>query len=239
MIDEQEMSVADRLAAVNQRIAEALERAGRPHDAAGLIAVSKRHPASAIREAMAAGQKRFGENYLQEALEKISLLGHETIEWHFIGALQSNKSRAVAEHFDWVHTIDRIQIAERLSRQRPTDWPPLRVCIQVNVDGEASKSGVNIDQLLPLALRIAELPRLELRGLMSIPAPVADDTTQTTTLRRRPHALLARELQRLNQAGLQLDTLSMGMSDDLEEAIVEGATLVRVGTAIFGSRPSK
>jgi hypothetical protein len=197
--------------------------------------VSKTFPAAAVRAAYAADQRVFGENYVQEGVDKVANLATELagapIEWHFIGPLQSNKTRPVAEHFDWVHGIDRLKIAERLSEQRPADLPPLNVCIQVNVSGEESKSGVTPAQAAELARAVASLPHLKLRGLMSIPEPVAGFAAQ-----RAPHRALRFLLERLNAQGLALDTLSMGMSGDLEAAIAEGATLVRVGTAIFGER---
>jgi pyridoxal phosphate enzyme (YggS family) len=198
-----------------------------------LLAVSKTFGPDAVREALAAGQHRFGENYVQEALDKIAALGdvRAQIQWHLIGPLQSNKTRAVAEAFDWVHSVDRLKIAQRLSEQRPPDLPPLQVCLQINISGEASKSGLAPDEVLPVALAVAALPRLTLRGLMAIPEPAGDREVQ-----RVPHRRL-RELQmRLVAAGLRLDTLSMGMTADLEAAVLEGATIVRVGTAIFGGR---
>ena len=198
-----------------------------------LLAVSKTFAAGAVREAFAAGQRGFGENYVQEALAKIEVLAdlRPAIEWHLIGPLQSNKTRAVAEAFDWVHSVDRLKIAERLAAQRPADRAPLQVCLQVNVSGETSKSGIAPDELPVLARAVATLPRLRLRGLMSIPEPAGDFEAQ-----RRPHRRLRELLEALNREGLALDTLSMGMSADLEAAIAEGATLVRVGTAIFGGR---
>jgi pyridoxal phosphate enzyme (YggS family) len=198
-----------------------------------LLAVSKTFGPDAVREALAAGQHRFGENYVQEALDKIAALAdvRAQIQWHLIGPLQSNKTRAVAEAFDWVHSVDRLKIAQRLSEQRPPDLPPLQVCLQINISGEASKSGLAPDEVLPVALAVAALPRLTLRGLMAIPEPAGDRDVQ-----RVPHRRL-RELQmRLVAAGLRLDTLSMGMTADLEAAVLEGATIVRVGTAIFGGR---
>jgi pyridoxal phosphate enzyme (YggS family) len=207
--------------------------AGRPVSSVTLLAVSKTFGPDAVREALAAGQHRFGENYVQEALDKIAALAdvRAQIQWHLIGPLQSNKTRAVAEAFDWVHSVDRLKIAQRLSEQRPPDLPPLQVCLQINISGEASKSGLAPDEVLPVALAVAALPRLTLRGLMAIPEPAGDRDVQ-----RVPHRRL-RELQmRLVAAGLRLDTLSMGMTADLEAAVLEGATIVRVGTAIFGGR---
>ncbi|QEI05403.1 YggS family pyridoxal phosphate-dependent enzyme [Pigmentiphaga aceris] len=227
------MSIAEQLHAVRQRIAQAAAQHGRAPDTIELLAVSKTFSADAIRDAYAAGQHAFGESYVQEAVDKISTLADlpELVCWHFIGPLQSNKTRQVAAHFDWVHAIDRLKIAERLSEQRPVGLPPLQVCVQVNISGEASKSGVEPDQVAALAHAVAALPNLRLRGLMAIPAP-CDDPAQA----RAPFARLAALAQALRADGLDIDTLSMGMSDDLDAAIAEGATLVRVGTAIFGSR---
>jgi pyridoxal phosphate enzyme (YggS family) len=225
--------IAEHLHAVRQRIAQAAVQHGRAPDAIELLAVSKTFGVDAIREAYAAGQRAFGENYVQEALEKIAALVDlpEPLQWHFTGPLQSNKTRQVAASFAWVHAIDRLKIAERLSEQRPADMPPLQVCVQVNISGEASKSGVAPDELLDLARAVAALPHLRLRGLMAIPAP-CNDPAQV----RAPFARLAALADTLRAAGLPVDTLSMGMSDDLDAAIAEGATLVRVGTAIFGAR---
>jgi PLP dependent protein len=217
-----------------QRVAACLA-AGRPAQSVTLLAVSKTHPASAVREAFAAGERHFGENYVQEGLDKISALAdlRNQICWHLIGPLQSNKTRVVAEQFDWVHTVDRLKIAERLSAQRPAHLAPLQVCLQVNISQEVSKSGLAPDEVLSVARAVAALPGLHLRGLMAIPepAPVTDMAAQ-----RRPHAALAQLLQTLQQQGLAVDTLSMGMSADMAAAILEGATIVRVGTAIFGAR---
>lgn len=196
-----------------------------------LLAVSKTWPADSVREAAAAGQRVFGENYVQEGVAKVEALAGLGLEWHFIGPLQSNKTRLVANSFAWVHSIDRLKIAERLSEQRDVHLPPLEVCIQVNVSGEASKSGVAPDDLPELARAVAALPRLRLRGLMAIPEPTSD-----VALQRARFASLRQLRDQLNAGGLQLDTLSMGMSDDLEAAIAEGSTMVRVGTAIFGGR---
>lgn len=198
-----------------------------------LLAVSKTFPAAAVREAYRAGQRAFGESYLQEALDKIESLGDLPLEWHFIGPLQSNKTRAIAENFSWVHGVDRLKIAERLSAQRPQHLPPLNVCIQVNVSGERSKSGVAPQELMPLARQVAQLPQLKLRGLMAIPAPESDVAAQ-----RVPFARLRELQQQLIAQGMALDTLSMGMSQDMVAAILEGATIVRIGSAIFGSRPA-
>lgn len=230
------VSIAQNLHEVRHRLVTACETAGRAVNDVHLLAVSKTCPASFIREAYAAGQRQFGENYVQEALEKIGDLAdlRQDIVWHLIGPLQSNKTRVVAEHFDWVHSVDRLKIAERLSEQRPGTLPPLQICLQVNVSGESSKSGVAPAELPALAQRIATLPRVQLRGLMSIPEPESDTAAQ-----RRPHRLLREMLVSLRAQGMDLDTLSMGMSADMEAAIYEGSTLVRVGTAIFGGRPRK
>ena len=213
------------------RIARAAEAAGRDVAEVRLLAVSKTWPADSVREAAAAGQCAFGENYVQEGAEKVDALAGLGLEWHFIGPLQSNKTRLVANRFVWVHSIDRLKIAERLSAQRDAHLPPLEVCIQVNVSGEASKSGVAPGELPELAHAVAGLPRLRLRGLMAIPEP-----TSNVALQRARFATLRQLRDQLNADGLALDTLSMGMSDDLEAAIAEGSTMVRVGTAIFGSR---
>jgi PLP dependent protein len=195
--------------------------------------VSKTKPDSAVREALAAGQHAFGENYVQEGLAKMAALAdlRPQLEWHLVGPLQSNKTRAVAEAFDWVHSVDRLKIAERLSAQRPAGLPPLNVCLQVNISGQASKSGLSADELPAVARAVAALPGLHLRGLMAVPEPTDD-----ATARHAPHRALGELLAGLNAQGLALDTLSMGMSDDLEAAVAEGATLVRVGSAVFGAR---
>ena len=232
-------TIASRLQAVNTRISEAARAAGRAPGEITLVAVSKSFPAGAIAEACAAGQNAFGENYAQEGVAKIAvlddLLGRRPesprLIWHYIGPMQSNKTRVIAEHFDWVHGIDRAKIAERLSASRPDEKPPLQVCIQVNVSGEASKSGVAPEAVLGLAHTIMRLPRLRLQGLMAIPEP-----TPETGLQRRRFRMLREIRDQLLQRGLSVNTLSMGMSDDLEAAIAEGATLVRVGRAIFGER---
>jgi hypothetical protein len=213
------------------RIAGAAVAAGRDPATVRLLAVSKTWPAESVREAVAAGQRAFGENYVQEGVAKVEALAGLGLEWHFIGPLQSNKTRLVANSFSWVHSIDRLKIAERLSEQRDVHLPPLNVCIQVNVSGEASKSGVAPADLPALARAVAALPRLRLRGLMAIPEPTSD-----VALQRARFASLRMLCDELNTAGLGLDTLSMGMSDDLEAAIAEGSTMVRVGTAIFGAR---
>ncbi|MBV8502004.1 MAG: YggS family pyridoxal phosphate-dependent enzyme [Paucibacter sp.] len=226
-------TIKDKLQETTARVESACAKAGRPVHSVTLLAVSKTFSATDIREAHAAGARRFGENYVQEGLEKIQALAdlRADIEWHLIGPLQSNKTRPVAEAFDWVHSVDRLKIAQRLSEQRPGAMAPLNVCIQVNISGEASKSGAAPGEVPALARAIAQLPRLRLRGLMAVPEPAADLESQ-----REPHRALARLQRELVADGLALDTLSMGMSADLEAAIFEGATLVRVGTAIFGKR---
>jgi pyridoxal phosphate enzyme (YggS family) len=227
-------ALPESLASARERLRRALEDAGRSPTSATLLAVSKTKPAEMLREAWQHGQREFGENYLQEALDKQAALEDlDGIVWHFIGPLQSNKTRAVAEQFAWVHSVDRLKIAKRLSEQRPAALPPLNVCLQVNISREASKSGVLPEDALALAQEVATLPGLSLRGLMAIPAPA-----ETLEAQRQPLAALRQLLEEL-QAALPeapLDTLSMGMSDDLEAAVLEGATLVRLGTAIFGAR---
>lgn len=226
-------SIELKLQQLRQRIADACTRAQRPVQSVTLLAVSKTFDADAVRAAHAAGCRAFGENYVQEALAKIDALAElrSRIEWHLIGPLQSNKTREVAAAFDWVHTVDRLKIAERLSAQRPVHLPALNVCVQVNVSGEASKSGVSPGELPSLARAVAALPHLRLRGLMSIPEPVEDFEAQ-----RAPHRRLHGLFDALRDDGLALDTLSMGMSADLEAAIAEGATMVRIGSALFGAR---
>lgn len=224
-------AIADNLQAVHSRIALAAAAAGRSPDTVRLLAVSKTWPLSCVLEAAEAGQHAFGENYVQEGIDKIAAIRGRNLEWHFIGPLQSNKSRPVAEHFDWVHSIERLKIAERLSAQRPAYLQPLQVCIQVNVSGEASKSGCAPDEAPALCKSIAALPGLRLRGLMAIPEPTDDLGAQ-----RLPFRQLREIYEHVRAAGLPLDTLSMGMSHDLEAAIAEGATIVRIGTAIFGER---
>jgi hypothetical protein len=223
--------ISTQLSAVRERIQAACRAAGRPPETVALLAVSKTFGADAVQAAFEAGQAAFGENYIQEAVEKITTLRHLPLEWHCIGPVQSNKTRLVAEYFDWVHTVDRLKIAQRLSEQRPAGLPPLRVCIQVNVDGGPTKSGVTPDDALALALAVAKLPRLRLRGLMCIPEPAPDFGTACEVFKKAGALLEA-----LNRQGLALDTLSMGMSADLEAAIASGSTLVRVGSAIFGAR---
>jgi len=229
-------TLQDRITAVRTRMNTACALVQRDPRQVGLICVSKTQPAAAVREAHALGERHFGENYVQEALDKIAALAdlRPGLTWHFIGPLQSNKSRAVAEAFDWVHSVDSLKLARRLSEQRPAHLPSLQVCVQVNIDDEGSKSGVSPSEALALVDAIGALPRLQLRGLMSIPAPHPDPGY------RGAHDALAALLRAINQArGLQMDTLSMGMSNDLEAAVAAGATWVRVGTAVFGARPPK
>jgi PLP dependent protein len=225
--------IADNLQQVRTRIARACAQAGRAVESVTLLAVSKTFGPDAVREAVAAGERRFGENYVQEGIDKIAALAdlRAQIEWHLIGPLQSNKTRVVAEQFDWVHSVDRLKIAQRLAEQRPAHLPPLQVCLQVNISGEPSKSGLQADEVAEVALAVAALPRLRLRGLMAIPEPAADLAAQRAA-HRALHALLAT----LQGRGLALDTLSIGMSADLEAAVAEGATIVRIGSAIFGAR---
>ena len=224
-------TIADNVTQVSSRIHAAAVAAHRDEHSVQLLAVSKTKPAAAVREAYAAGIRDFGENYLQEALGKQLELADLPLIWHFIGPIQSNKTRAIAEHFDWVHSVDRLKIAQRLSEQRPADLPPLNICIQVNVSGEASKSGCTPADLPALANAISQLPRLKLRGLMAIPEPTEDRAAQDAAFAA---------VQSLQAGlGLPLDTLSMGMSHDLESAIAMGATWVRIGTALFGTRGSQ
>jgi hypothetical protein len=226
-------SITANLQAVRERVAVAVRAAGRPADAVRVVAVSKTIAADAVREAASGGQRDFGENYVTEGVEKIRELASLGLTWHYIGPIQSNKTRLIAEHFDWVHSIDREKIAARLSQARDARQAELQVCIQVNVSDEASKSGVAPAEAASLARAVAGLPRLRLRGLMTIPEPTPDVRVQ-----RGRFAQLRELRDELNRRGFELDTLSMGMSADLEAAIVEGATLVRVGTAIFGERKS-
>lgn len=221
-------TIAENIAKVGARIREAAQASQRNFADIGLLAVSKTKPADAIREAHAAGVCDFGENYLQEALEKQTQLADLPLIWHFIGPIQSNKTRPIAEHFDWVHSVDRLKIAQRLSEQRPAHLPALNICLQVNVSGEDSKSGCSPEELTALARAVVALPNLRLRGLMAIPEPTDDVAAQ--------HAAFARLRQLRDELALNLDTLSMGMSHDLEAAIAEGATWVRIGTALFGAR---
>ena len=231
-------SIHDNLQAVRERIAHAAAAVGRDPSSVTLLAVSKTHPAAMVEQALAAGQRTFGENYVQEATEKMDALagslGKErarALEWHFIGPLQSNKTRPVAERFDWVHSLESEKVARRLSDQRPAGMAALNVLVQVNVSGEASKSGISPAEVAGLAAVIAPLSGLKLRGLMAIPEPTAD-----TGLQRSRFSEVKRLMEKLRFQGFELDTLSMGMSDDMEAAIAEGATMVRVGTAIFGAR---
>ena len=221
-------TIADNIGLVSQRIRAAADAVQRDASSIHLLAVSKTKPVQAVREAYAAGLRDFGENYLQEALGKQADLTDLPLSWHFIGPIQSNKTRAIAEHFAWVHSVDRLKIAQRLSEQRPADLPPLNICIQVNVSGEASKSGCTPADLPALATAISALPRLKLRGLMAIPEPTEDRAEQDAAF------ATVRDLQA--SLNLALDTLSMGMSHDLESAIAQGATWVRIGTALFGAR---
>lgn len=225
------MEIATQLQQVMARIGSAAEQHGRSAEQVQLLAVSKTKPASMVQAAYAAGQRHFGENYLQDALEKIGALPLEGIVWHFIGAIQSNKTRTIAEHFDWVHGVDRLKIARRLGEQRPAQRGPLNLCIQINSSGEASKAGISFDELPELATAVAALPGVRLRGLMTLPAPA-----QALEQQRIPFRQLHEAMEQLNRQGLQLDTLSMGMSGDMEAAIAEGSTLVRIGTDIFGAR---
>jgi pyridoxal phosphate enzyme (YggS family) len=224
-------SIADNITRVQAQILAACQVAGCAPDSVQLLAVSKTWGTDAVRQAHAAGLTAFGENYIQEAVDKITALRDLPLQWHCIGPIQSNKTRLVAEHFDWVHSVDRLKIAQRLSEQRPPELPPLQVCIQVNVDGGDNKSGVSPEELPALALAVAALPRLQLRGLMTIPEPAETDA-QMRAVHRQAKDLF----EQLRAQGLPLDTLSMGMSADMAAAIAEGSTMVRVGTAIFGQR---
>ena len=225
------MNIQQSLAQVRLRIQAAEQHYQRLPGSVSLLAVSKTRPAEDLLQAIAAGQSCFGENYLQEALEKIAALEQYPLQWHFIGPIQSNKTRPIAEYFDWVHSVDRLKIAQRLSEQRPTHLPPLNICLQVNIDGEASKSGCSLQALPELVAQVATLPGLRLRGLMTIPEPQSEIEQQ-----RKPFCQLREAMTSLQQQGYELDTLSMGMSGDLEAAIAEGATMVRIGTDIFGAR---
>lgn len=231
-------TISEQLVRVQAQIAQACQRAGRPADSVALLAVSKTFPATAVAEAAQAGQRAFGENYLQEAVDKMAnpaLAPWPDLEWHCIGPIQSNKTKLVAEHFQWAHTVDRLKIAERLSAQRPAHLPPLQVCLQVNMDGGETKSGVAPSEALELARAIAALPRLHLRGLMSIPEPAPDYAAQYAV-----HARTQALFDQIRQSGAvdatAFDTLSMGMTADLDAAIAAGSTMVRVGTGIFGGR---
>ena len=227
--------IADNVQHVRQRLARACEAAARPVQSVTLLSVSKTFSADAVRQAFAAGERRFGENYVQEGIEKIAALADLRVqtEWHLIGPLQSNKTRVVAENFDWVQSLDRWKLAQRLNEQRPAAALPLQVCLQVNISGEASKSGFAPAEVASVAHAVAALPRLRLRGLMAIPEAAVGMDAQ-----RRSHRALRELWQALRDQGLALDTLSMGMSADLEAAVAEGATMVRIGSAIFGARSS-
>ena len=224
-------AILSNLQAVHAAINQAALMAQRDSARITLLAVSKTVPATVVREVYSAGQQAFGENFVQEALDKIHDLRDLPLQWHFIGPIQSNKTRAIAENFSWVHSVDRLKIAQRLSDQRPTNMPPLNVCLQINVSGESTMGGVAPDEAEALTHAIAILPRLKLRGLMAIPAPAEELAVQRTSFAKMRKLLIG-----LNNTGLELDTLSIGMSHDLTAAIMEGATIVRVGTAIFGSR---
>lgn len=226
-----ESAIQHNIERVRRRIAAAEQRYGRAPGSVDLLAVSKTRPAADILAAVHSGQRRFGESYLQEALDKVAALAEYKLEWHFIGPIQSNKTRPIAETFDWVHSIERLKIARRLSEQRPESLAALNICLQVNIDGEASKAGCTIAELPQLAAEIASLPRLRLRGLMAIPRP-----RQSLEQQREPFRRLREALEQLQGLGYELDTLSMGMSGDLEAAVAEGATIVRIGTDIFGAR---
>jgi pyridoxal phosphate enzyme (YggS family) len=224
-------AILSNLQATREAVAKAAIEAHRKVGEVHLLAVSKTFPAAAVREAYQGGQRAFGENYVQEAVDKITLLTDLPLEWHFIGPIQSNKTRAISEHFAWVHGVDRLRVAQRLSEQRLANQPPLNICIQVNVSGEDSKSGVALGEVAQLAQEIMKLPCLKLRGLMSIPAPASGETEQRVAFSK-----MRVLLEQLNEQGMALDTLSMGMSHDFPAAIKEGATIVRIGTAIFGAR---
>jgi pyridoxal phosphate enzyme (YggS family) len=227
-------TLADRFERVRARIAAAAHDSGRNVENVALVAVSKTRDADEVAALHRLGQHAFGESYLQEALVKLDALADLDLEWHFIGPLQANKTRGIAERFAWVHSVDRLKVARRLSAQRPATLPPLNVCLQVNISGEASKAGAMPTEVVALATEIAALPGLRLRGLMAIPAPASDAGSA-----RRPFRALRELADALRHSGLPVDTLSMGMSDDLEAAILEGATHVRVGTALFGPRPPR
>lgn len=235
MSDDDYQAVRGRIQALRQQLAQWEARYGRAPGSVALLAVSKGHPAAAIRAAAGVGQRLFGESYLQEAVAKIDSLADLDLEWHFIGPLQSNKTRPVATHFHWVHSVERVKIAERLAGQRPAALPPLNVCLQVNISGEGSKSGVTPGDLPALAREVLAMERLVLRGLMAIPAASDEPAQQRRVFARM--AELRDELQQ--QLGRELDTLSMGMSDDAEMAVAEGSTIIRVGTGIFGPRQYK
>jgi pyridoxal phosphate enzyme (YggS family) len=221
--------IAERLKQIRDQISKAEEAYHRKPGSVLLLAVSKTKPASDIANAYRAGQRHFGESYLQEALKKQQELGAFDITWHFIGPIQSNKTKPIAAHFDWVHSVDKLKIAQRLNEQRPAHLPPLNICLQVNISGEASKSGITLDELPEMCEQVAQLPHLKLRGVMAIPAPEEDFERQ-----RQPYKALYQAIAALGKP--ELDTFSFGMTDDLEAAIAEGATIVRIGTALFGAR---
>ena len=225
------IGVTENLRKIRDLLAETAENAGRSRDSVRLLAVSKKQPVAAILEAASAGQRDFGENQVVEGIDKITEIADPELTWHFIGHLQTNKTRPVAEHFSWVHSVDRLKTARRLSEQRPDDLGDLNICIQVNVDEEASKSGASPDEVGDLAAAIAQLPRLRLRGLMCLPA-IRDDFEG----QRQPFRRLSELADELRDAGIPVDTLSMGMSDDFRAAVFEGSTIVRIGTAVFGPR---
>ena len=224
-------TIAQNIQSIRRQIRALEEKYDRPSGSVQLLAVSKTRPIEDIHHALTENQRHFGENYLQDALSKINTAPESGIEWHFIGPIQSNKTRQIAENFQWVHTIDRLKIAQRLSEQRSAELPPLNVCIQVNVSSEDSKSGVSLEEALPLAKQISTLPNIILRGLMTIPASSNDFEQQ-----RKPFQILKQLKDKIQSEGIALDTLSMGMSNDMEAAIAEGSTMVRIGTAIFGQR---
>jgi len=223
--------VTENLGVIRDLLAQAARDAGRDADPVRLLAVSKKQPVSAILAAAGAGQLDFGENFVQEGIDKMAAIGRRDLVWHFIGHLQTNKTRAVASHFDWVHTVDRLKVAARLSEQRPPERTDLNICLQVNIDNEAGKSGIAGSEVLALAQRVAELPRIRLRGLMCLPM-----IRQGFTAQREPFAKLRELFDDLQRHGLPVDTLSMGMSDDFRAAVFEGSTIVRIGTALFGVR---
>ena len=224
-------TIAHNIKAIREQIKQLEQKYNRTQGSVQLLAVSKTRPIEDIYTALAEDQRSFGENYLQDALSKIENSSEQDMEWHFIGPIQSNKTRQIAENFHWVHTIDRLKIAQRLSDQRPTELKPLNVCIQVNVSSEESKSGVNLEETLPLAKQISALPNLKLRGLMAI--PVSSDNIEQ---QYKPFQALKKLKEEIQSQGIELDTLSMGMTNDMEAAIAEGSTIVRIGTAIFGAR---
>ncbi|MGA8202995.1 MAG: YggS family pyridoxal phosphate-dependent enzyme [Woeseiaceae bacterium] len=228
------IGVTENLRKIRALLTQAALEAGREPQAVSLLAVSKKQPAARVMEAAAAGQREFGENQAGEGVDKIRAVADDTLIWHFIGHLQSNKSRAVAEHFDWVHSVDRLKIARRLSEQRPAELGDLNICLQVNVDEEASKAGIAADEVAELARAVASLPRLRLRGLMCLPR-----IREGLDAQRVPFARLRELAESLRGQGIEMDTLSMGMSADFRAAIAEGATIVRIGTAVFGPRPGE